>query len=49
MRHDTPLFATIAVERQVLDARAHFDAEVDHLLEHGANLVIMGEREIARG
>ncbi len=29
-------------------ARAHFDAEVDHLLEHGATRVIMGEREIAR-
>ncbi|HWB51296.1 MAG TPA: YbaL family putative K(+) efflux transporter [Stellaceae bacterium] len=29
-------------------ARAHFDAEVDHLLQHGANRVIMGEREIAR-
>jgi K+:H+ antiporter len=29
-------------------ARAHFDAEVDHLLQHGANAVIMGEREIAR-
>jgi len=28
-------------------ARAHFDAEVDHLLQHGANTVIMGEREIA--
>jgi len=28
-------------------ARAHFDAEVDHLLQHGANAVIMGEREIA--
>src|ERR1043166_3833047 len=28
-------------------ARAHFDAEVDHLLAHGANAVIMGEREIA--
>lgn len=28
-------------------ARAHFDAEVDHLIEHGANTVIMGEREIA--
>ena len=28
-------------------ARAHFDAEVDHLLAHGANQVIMGEREIA--
>jgi CPA2 family monovalent cation:H+ antiporter-2 len=29
-------------------ARAHFDAEVDHLLRHGADVVIMGEREIAR-
>jgi monovalent cation:H+ antiporter-2, CPA2 family len=29
-------------------ARAHFDAEVDHLLQHGADTVIMGEREIAR-
>ena len=29
-------------------ARAHFDAEVDHLLQHGADIVIMGEREIAR-
>jgi CPA2 family monovalent cation:H+ antiporter-2 len=28
-------------------ARAHFDAEVDHLLPYGANKVIMGEREIA--
>jgi CPA2 family monovalent cation:H+ antiporter-2 len=28
-------------------ARAHFDAEVDHLLRYGANAVIMGEREIA--
>jgi monovalent cation:H+ antiporter-2, CPA2 family len=30
-------------------ARAHFDAEVDHLKHLGANTVIMGEREIARG
>ncbi|MGE5540045.1 MAG: YbaL family putative K(+) efflux transporter [Gemmatimonas sp.] len=30
-------------------ARAHFDAEVDYLKENGANLIIMGEREIARG
>jgi CPA2 family monovalent cation:H+ antiporter-2 len=30
-------------------ARAHFDAEVEHLQKHGANLVIMGEREIALG
>ena len=29
-------------------ARAHFDAEVDHLLDHGATRVVMGEREIAR-
>ena len=28
-------------------ARAHFEAEVDHLLAHGASQVIMGEREIA--
>ena len=30
-------------------ARAHSDAEVDHLQHHGANLIIMGEREIAKG
>jgi CPA2 family monovalent cation:H+ antiporter-2 len=30
-------------------ARAHFDAAVDHLTAHGANVVIMGEREIAHG
>jgi CPA2 family monovalent cation:H+ antiporter-2 len=30
-------------------ARAHFDAEVDHLKAQGANVVIMGEREIALG
>jgi CPA2 family monovalent cation:H+ antiporter-2 len=30
-------------------ARAHSDAEVEHLDELGANVVIMGEREIARG
>jgi len=29
--------------------RAHSDAEVSHLTELGANTVIMGEREIARG
>jgi CPA2 family monovalent cation:H+ antiporter-2 len=28
-------------------ARAHSDAEVDHLKYHGADLVVMGEREIA--
>ncbi|MBD0417494.1 cation:proton antiporter domain-containing protein [Oryzicola mucosus] len=30
-------------------ARAHSDAEVEHLTGLGADLVIMGEREIARG
>ncbi|MFB9982904.1 YbaL family putative K(+) efflux transporter [Mesorhizobium kowhaii] len=30
-------------------ARAHSDAEVDHLKRLGADTVIMGEREIARG
>ena len=28
-------------------ARAHFDAEVKHLLAMGASRVVMGEREIA--
>jgi CPA2 family monovalent cation:H+ antiporter-2 len=30
-------------------ARAHSDAEVEHLEKHKANFVIMGEREIAYG
>jgi voltage-gated potassium channel Kch len=30
-------------------ARAHSDAEVAHLKKFGADLIIMGEREIARG
>ncbi len=30
-------------------ARVHEDAEVDYLRQRGANLVVMGEREIARG
>ena len=30
-------------------ARAHTDAEVDHLKRFGASIIIMGEREIARG
>jgi len=30
-------------------ARAHSDAEVDHLQANGADVTIMGEREIARG
>ena len=29
-------------------ARAHFDDEVDYLQQQGADLVVMGEREIAR-
>jgi CPA2 family monovalent cation:H+ antiporter-2 len=29
-------------------ARAHSDVEVDHLKRHGAQTVIMGEREIAQ-
>jgi CPA2 family monovalent cation:H+ antiporter-2 len=29
--------------------RVHSDAEVDHMLRHGATGVVMGEREIARG
>jgi CPA2 family monovalent cation:H+ antiporter-2 len=33
----------------VIVARAHSDAEVEHLAKLGANEVIMGEREIARG
>jgi ferredoxin-thioredoxin reductase catalytic subunit len=30
-------------------ARAHFDTEVEHLARLGADIAIMGEREIARG
>ena len=30
-------------------ARAHSDAEVDHLRSSGAGFIIMGEREVARG
>ncbi|MCB5176457.1 YbaL family putative K(+) efflux transporter [Microvirga lenta] len=30
-------------------ARAHSDAEIEHLYKYGASLVIMGEQEIARG
>ncbi len=33
----------------IIMARAHFDAEVEHLETHGVDVVIMGEREIARG
>jgi CPA2 family monovalent cation:H+ antiporter-2 len=35
--------------RLTIIARAHFDAEVAHLREQGADFVIMGEREIAKG
>ncbi len=41
--------ARLANPRLVIIARAHFDAEVDHLKAQGADVVIMGEREIARG
>jgi len=34
--------------RLCIIARAHFDAEVEHLEQSGADLVVMGEREIAR-
>ena len=30
-------------------ARAHSDAEAEHLTRLGADIAIMGEREIARG
>ena len=30
-------------------ARAHSDAEVEHLRQGGADFIIMGEREVARG
>jgi CPA2 family monovalent cation:H+ antiporter-2 len=30
-------------------ARAHSEAEVEHLIRHGADRVIMGEKEIAHG
>jgi len=29
-------------------ARAHFEEEIGHLKEHGANIVVMGEHEIAK-
>jgi CPA2 family monovalent cation:H+ antiporter-2 len=40
-RSDNPVLEIVA--------RAHFDAEVDLLREYGANFIVMGEREIARG
>ncbi|MGR7996570.1 YbaL family putative K(+) efflux transporter [Xanthobacter sp. ZOL 2024] len=39
-----------AVNPQIeIIARAHTDAEVDRLRQTGANFIIMGEREVARG
>jgi CPA2 family monovalent cation:H+ antiporter-2 len=29
-------------------ARAHFEEAIDHLKRHGANIVVMGEHEIAK-
>jgi CPA2 family monovalent cation:H+ antiporter-2 len=44
VRHSRSLNANLTII-----ARAHFDAEVDSLRGDGATVVIMGEREIARG
>jgi CPA2 family monovalent cation:H+ antiporter-2 len=41
--------ARAANPRLEIIARAHSDEEVEHLTKFGANLVIIGEREIARG
>lgn len=40
--------AKLANPEAVIMARAHFDAEVAHLSRLGANVVVMGEEEIAR-
>jgi monovalent cation:H+ antiporter-2, CPA2 family len=40
--------ARAANPKSQIIARAHLDAEVEHLNRLGANTVIMGEREIAR-
>ncbi|MBA4790045.1 MAG: Kef family K(+) transporter [Rhizobiales bacterium] len=39
---------TLNPELEII-ARAHSDAEVDHLRSNGAGFIIMGEREVARG
>jgi CPA2 family monovalent cation:H+ antiporter-2 len=44
VRHARALFP-----RLIIIGRAHFDEEVDSLKADGATVVIMGEREIARG
>ena len=41
--------ARAANPRNQIIARAHSDAEVEHLNSLGADTVIMGEREIAHG
>ena len=41
--------ARVANPKIQIVARAHSDAEVEHLANLGANIFIMGEREIARG
>jgi monovalent cation:H+ antiporter-2, CPA2 family len=40
--------ARAANPKSQIIARAHSDAEVEHLDSLGANTVVMGEREIAR-
>ena len=58
MPHHTPLIGTLVIALVLaflLGAAANrlrispLDAEVEHLQKHGANFVIMGEREIALG
>ena len=58
MPHHTPLIGTLVIAIMlafILGAGANrlrispLDAEVEHLQKHGANFVIMGEREIALG
>ena len=41
--------ARAANPKLIIVARAHGDAEVEHLKTQGANAVTMGENEIARG
>ena len=39
--------ARLANSKLLIVARAHSDAEILHLMKHGASRVVMGEREIA--